>query len=253
MMIVAALGFLFLALVELLLMRLQLAIPENTFLTPVTFNRMLSLYGATAIFLFALPLALGLFYYVAPLQIGARGTALPRLGQTRPLALPGRRRRPLRRLPLHPDRGRRQPALAALRDRLPGQQRRRRLVRRGRPGDARLRADRDRPGGDAAQAARPGDGLAAAAGLRLGGGDRLLADDRHRLDDAGGDHDAADRPQLRRHLLRRRLRRRAAALGAPELDLLHRRLHADPDLRPRRRSPKSSRRWPASRCSTAAR
>jgi cytochrome c oxidase subunit 1 len=69
------------ALVELLLMRLQLAIPENTFLTPVTFNRVLSLYGTTAIFLFAIPLALGLFYYVVPLQIGARGTALPRLGQ----------------------------------------------------------------------------------------------------------------------------------------------------------------------------
>jgi heme/copper-type cytochrome/quinol oxidase subunit 1 len=81
MMIVAALGFLFIAMVELLLMRLQLAIPENSLLTPVTFNRMLSLYGATAIFLFAIPLALGFFYYVAPLQIGARGTALPRLGQ----------------------------------------------------------------------------------------------------------------------------------------------------------------------------
>jgi heme/copper-type cytochrome/quinol oxidase subunit 1 len=81
MMIVAALGFLFIAVIELLLMRLQLAIPENTFLTPVTFNRMLSLYGATAIFLFAVPLAIGLFYYLTPLQIGARGTALPRLGQ----------------------------------------------------------------------------------------------------------------------------------------------------------------------------
>jgi cytochrome c oxidase subunit 1 len=76
-----ALGFLFVALIELLLMRLQLAIPENTFLSPVAFNRMLSLYGATAVFLFAIPLALGLFYYVAPLQVGARGTALPRLGQ----------------------------------------------------------------------------------------------------------------------------------------------------------------------------
>jgi cytochrome c oxidase subunit 1 len=81
MLIGASLGFLFIALVELLLMRLQLVIPENTFLTPVTFDRMLSLYGATAIFLFAIPLALGLFYYLAPLQIGARGTALPRLGQ----------------------------------------------------------------------------------------------------------------------------------------------------------------------------
>jgi cytochrome c oxidase subunit 1 len=80
-MIVAALGFLFIALVEFLLIRLQLAIPENSLLTPVTFNRMLSLYGATAIFLFAIPLALGFFYYLAPLQIGARGTALPRLGQ----------------------------------------------------------------------------------------------------------------------------------------------------------------------------
>ncbi len=77
----AALGFLFIALVELLLMRLQLAVPENTFLSPVTFNRMLSLYGTTAIFLFAIPLALGLFHYVVPLQIGARSTALPRVGQ----------------------------------------------------------------------------------------------------------------------------------------------------------------------------
>ncbi len=76
-----SLGFLFIALIELLLMRLQLAIPENTFLSPVAFNRMLSDYGATAVFLFAIPLVLGLFYYVAPLQIGARGTALPRLGQ----------------------------------------------------------------------------------------------------------------------------------------------------------------------------
>jgi cytochrome c oxidase subunit I len=76
-----ALGFLFIALVELLLMRLQLAVPENSLLSPVTFNRVLSLYGATAIFLFAIPLALGFFYYLTPLQIGARGTALPRLGQ----------------------------------------------------------------------------------------------------------------------------------------------------------------------------
>jgi heme/copper-type cytochrome/quinol oxidase subunit 1 len=81
MLITASLGFLFIALIELLMMRLQLAIPENSFLSPQTFNRMLSLYGATAIFFFAVPLALGLFYYVAPLQAGARGTALPRLGQ----------------------------------------------------------------------------------------------------------------------------------------------------------------------------
>ena len=62
-------------------MRLQLAIPENTLLKPEFFNRLLSLYGETAIFLFALPLVIGLFYYLVPLQIGARSTALPRIGQ----------------------------------------------------------------------------------------------------------------------------------------------------------------------------
>ena len=74
-------GFLFIAALELLLMRLQLAIPENTFMEPYTFNRVLSLYGATSIFFFALPLIMGIFLYVAPLQVGARGTSLPRLSQ----------------------------------------------------------------------------------------------------------------------------------------------------------------------------
>jgi cytochrome c oxidase subunit 1 len=79
--IFAAFGSAFLAAVELVLVRLQLAVPENVFLSAVTFDRLLSVYGATAIFLFALPLCIGLLYYVTPLQIGSRGTALPRLGQ----------------------------------------------------------------------------------------------------------------------------------------------------------------------------
>jgi heme/copper-type cytochrome/quinol oxidase subunit 1 len=74
-------GFLFIAALELFLMRLQLAIPENTFMEPYMFNRVLSLYGATSIFFFALPLVMGIFLYIAPLQVGARGTALPRLSQ----------------------------------------------------------------------------------------------------------------------------------------------------------------------------
>ncbi len=77
----AAFGSIFLAALELLLTRAQLAIPENVFLNAVTFDRLLSVYGTTSIFLIALPLVLGLLYYVVPLQIGARGTALPRLGQ----------------------------------------------------------------------------------------------------------------------------------------------------------------------------
>jgi heme/copper-type cytochrome/quinol oxidase subunit 1 len=79
--IAGASGFLFLAGLLLVLMRLQLMIPENGFLEPQTFNRLLSVYGETAIFAFALPLIFGLFYYLVPLQIGARTTALPRLGQ----------------------------------------------------------------------------------------------------------------------------------------------------------------------------
>jgi heme/copper-type cytochrome/quinol oxidase subunit 1 len=81
MFISGSLGFLLVATVEWLLMRLQLAVPENTLLRPEFFNRILSLYGETAIFLFAIPLVLGFIYYVVPLQIGARTTALPRLGQ----------------------------------------------------------------------------------------------------------------------------------------------------------------------------
>jgi heme/copper-type cytochrome/quinol oxidase subunit 1 len=81
MFIAGSLGFLLVAMTEWILMRLQLAIPENTMLKPEFFNRLLSLYGETAIFLFAIPLVVGLAYYVVPLQIGARTTALPRLGQ----------------------------------------------------------------------------------------------------------------------------------------------------------------------------
>ena len=74
-----ALSFLVLGIVGFLLIRLQLAVPENDFIEPVTFNRLLSVDSATLIVLFALPLAFGLFTYVVPLQIGARSLAFPRL------------------------------------------------------------------------------------------------------------------------------------------------------------------------------
>ena len=171
----------------------------------------------------------------------------------RGLALPRRSDRPLRGAPVHPLRGRRQPAGAPQRTRLPRKQRNRCLGHRDRARDPRLRPDLDRPRRDPAQVPRPGDGLAAAADLLLGGGDRLLADAGDRPGVPGGGDDAADRSQLRRDLLRRRRRGLAAPLAAPELDLLHRLLHADSDHRRSPRSPKSSPPSPASRCSTAAR
>jgi cytochrome c oxidase subunit 1 len=79
MLIAGALSFLVIALVEFLIMRLQLAVPESDLITPTLFNRMMTLNGATLVFLFALPLVFGLFTYVVPLQIGARKLAFPRL------------------------------------------------------------------------------------------------------------------------------------------------------------------------------
>ncbi|HEY7267955.1 MAG TPA: cbb3-type cytochrome c oxidase subunit I [Solirubrobacterales bacterium] len=75
----ASLSFLVLGIVAFLLMRLQLAVPENDLIEPVTFNRLLSVGSATLIILFALPFVFGLFTYVVPLQIGARSLAFPRL------------------------------------------------------------------------------------------------------------------------------------------------------------------------------
>jgi cytochrome c oxidase subunit 1 len=75
----SALSFLVLGIVGFLLMRLQLAIPENNLIEPVTFNRLLSVDTATLVVLFALPFVIGLYTYVVPLQIGARSLAFPRL------------------------------------------------------------------------------------------------------------------------------------------------------------------------------
>ena len=74
-----ALSFLVIAAVELAVMRVQLFVPENTMIDPETFNRILSVFGATTVVLFAIPLALALIGYIVPLQIGARGVAFPRL------------------------------------------------------------------------------------------------------------------------------------------------------------------------------
>ena len=114
-----------------------------------------------------------------PLDGAAAGQPARRLARDRG------RDRALLRLPLHPLGGRGQPAAAALGARLQRQRRGRCLDLGDRPGDARLRPDRDRPDDDDAQDAGPGDGLAATARLLLGRGDRLLAD-------------AGDRPGLPR-------------------------------------------------------
>lgn len=65
--------------IEALLMRTQLAKPENSFLSPTTFNQLFSMHGTTMIFLMATPLLFGFGNYFIPLMIGSRDMAFPRL------------------------------------------------------------------------------------------------------------------------------------------------------------------------------
>ena len=65
--------------VEALLIRLQLAVPNNTLLHPDTYNMVFTMHGTTMIFLVAMPVLFGLANYIVPLQIGARDMAFPRL------------------------------------------------------------------------------------------------------------------------------------------------------------------------------
>jgi cytochrome c oxidase subunit I len=65
--------------VEALMIRLQLGAPNNTLVTPETYNQLFTLHGTTMIFLFVVPMMAGLANYFLPLMIGARDMAFPRL------------------------------------------------------------------------------------------------------------------------------------------------------------------------------
>ena len=65
--------------VEALLLRIQLAQPNSTFLDPDQFNRLFTMHGTTMIFLVVMPLSAAFFNLVIPLMIGARDVAFPRL------------------------------------------------------------------------------------------------------------------------------------------------------------------------------
>jgi cytochrome c oxidase subunit 1 len=65
--------------IEALLIRWQLARPDNTFLTPELYNELFTMHGTTMIFLAVMPLSAAFFNYFIPLQLGARDVAFPRL------------------------------------------------------------------------------------------------------------------------------------------------------------------------------
>jgi cytochrome c oxidase subunit I len=65
--------------VEALMMRSQLAVPNNTLISGEHYNELLTLHGTTMIFLFVVPVMAGFGNYFVPLMIGARDMAFPRL------------------------------------------------------------------------------------------------------------------------------------------------------------------------------
>nr|MBA3916503.1 cbb3-type cytochrome c oxidase subunit I [Terriglobales bacterium] len=74
-----ALLFLVIAGFEAILMRIQLAIPNNHFVSPQVFNQLFTMHGTTMIFFVAMPVLFGFGNYLIPLMIGARDMAFPRL------------------------------------------------------------------------------------------------------------------------------------------------------------------------------
>src|SRR3954467_4727190 len=64
---------------EALMMRLQLGTPDNTLISPQTYNALFTIHGTTMIFLFVVPMMAGFGNYLVPLMIGARDMAFPKL------------------------------------------------------------------------------------------------------------------------------------------------------------------------------
>ena len=63
--------------IEAMIIRLQLAVPENDFVSAGLFNEMITMHGTTMIFLAAMPLLFAYMNATVPLQIGARDVAFP--------------------------------------------------------------------------------------------------------------------------------------------------------------------------------
>ncbi len=74
-----AFGFMLLAGILALLMRIQLAVPGNTFLDADRFNQFFTMHGSAMMFLFAVPMFEAFSILVLPAFLGARDMPFPRL------------------------------------------------------------------------------------------------------------------------------------------------------------------------------
>ena len=61
-------------------MRLQLAVPSNTFLSQETYNQIFTMHGTVMMFLFAVPVVEAMGILMLPQMLGARDLPFPRLG-----------------------------------------------------------------------------------------------------------------------------------------------------------------------------
>jgi cytochrome c oxidase subunit 1 len=77
--IVTAFAFFVFAGLLAVLMRIQLAVPNNHFLGPDLYNQVFTTHGTMMMFLFAVPVMEAMGVYLVPLMIGARNIAFPRL------------------------------------------------------------------------------------------------------------------------------------------------------------------------------
>ena len=75
-----AMLFFLLAGILALLMRLQLAVPSNTFLSQETYNQIFTMHGTVMMFLFAVPVVEAMGILLLPQMLGARDLPFPRLG-----------------------------------------------------------------------------------------------------------------------------------------------------------------------------
>ncbi|MBW3672208.1 MAG: cytochrome c oxidase subunit I, partial [Acidobacteria bacterium] len=74
-----AMMFLVIGGIEALVMRLQLARPDQRLMSAETYNQLFTMHGITMIFWYASPILAGFGNYLVPLMIGARDMAFPRL------------------------------------------------------------------------------------------------------------------------------------------------------------------------------
>jgi len=77
--IVTAFIFLGLGGIEALIMRIQLAQPNEHVLSPEQYNQLFTMHGITMILWYSLPILTGFSVYLQPLLLGCRDMALPRL------------------------------------------------------------------------------------------------------------------------------------------------------------------------------